>query len=258
MPFTLSHAILAPPIAKLSGRRLPVAALAIGCMTPDLFRLFTNASLTISHEWSGMIVPNLLIGLFFCIVWYLLYRPMLYRWLSLSDPLNLTTLDRSCGFIIGCMVSVLIGAATHIIWDGFTHADFRTFFFQNFLSRDISLFGYQTHIHMIMQIGTSIVTMPILIWMCLHYIKQHQHQISASRLIHRFCWTACIFSILCGLYFVFGYAEPLTLDSWKAETYDHVGKSINYFFRGFLGSWGVWSILFIAWFGFYPSSTKQS
>ncbi|WP_416172827.1 DUF4184 family protein, partial [Escherichia coli] len=39
MPFTLSHAILAPPIAKLSDQRLPVAALAIGCMTPDLFRL---------------------------------------------------------------------------------------------------------------------------------------------------------------------------------------------------------------------------
>ena len=40
MPFTLSHAVLAPPLAKLSGNRLPLAALAIGCMVPDLIRLF--------------------------------------------------------------------------------------------------------------------------------------------------------------------------------------------------------------------------
>ena len=44
MPFTISHAVLAPPLSKLSGGRLPIAALAIGCMVPDLFRLFTNAN----------------------------------------------------------------------------------------------------------------------------------------------------------------------------------------------------------------------
>ncbi|HCL58892.1 MAG TPA: DUF4184 domain-containing protein, partial [Acinetobacter sp.] len=36
MPFTLSHAVLAPPISYLTGNRLPVAALAIGSMVPDL------------------------------------------------------------------------------------------------------------------------------------------------------------------------------------------------------------------------------
>ena len=44
MPFTISHAVLAPPLAKLSGDRLPIAAIAIGCMTPDLHRLFTQAN----------------------------------------------------------------------------------------------------------------------------------------------------------------------------------------------------------------------
>jgi hypothetical protein len=42
MPFTLSHAVLAPPLAKLSRHTLPTAALAIGCMVPDLIRLFIN------------------------------------------------------------------------------------------------------------------------------------------------------------------------------------------------------------------------
>jgi len=44
MPFTISHAVLAPPLAKLSGDRLPIAAIAIGSMTPDLYRLFTQAN----------------------------------------------------------------------------------------------------------------------------------------------------------------------------------------------------------------------
>jgi len=69
---------------------------------------------------------------------------------------------------------------------------------------------------------------------------------------------AFIFSILSGLYWVMGYAEPLSLDSWKAETYDHVGKSINYFFRGFLGSMALWSIVLLAWFGFSTQPDPQS
>jgi len=37
MPFTLSHAVLAPPLSRLTGGRLPTAALAIGCMVPGTF-----------------------------------------------------------------------------------------------------------------------------------------------------------------------------------------------------------------------------
>ena len=49
MPFTLSHAVLAPPISYLTGNRLPVAALAIGSMVPDLHRLFTHTNSNITH-----------------------------------------------------------------------------------------------------------------------------------------------------------------------------------------------------------------
>ncbi|ENU25615.1 hypothetical protein F992_03359 [Acinetobacter modestus] len=65
MPFTLSHAVLAPPLSKLSKGHLPVAALAIGCMTPDLHRLFTQETIALTHQWSGILFPNLPIGLFF-------------------------------------------------------------------------------------------------------------------------------------------------------------------------------------------------
>lgn len=65
MPFTLSHAVLAPPISYLTGNRLPVAALAIGSMVPDLYRLFTHTNSNITHLWSSLIHPDLWIGLIF-------------------------------------------------------------------------------------------------------------------------------------------------------------------------------------------------
>ncbi len=65
MPFTISHAVIAPPLSKLSRNTLPVAALAIGSMTPDLYRLFTMQSGMLTHQWKGLIYPNLTLGLIF-------------------------------------------------------------------------------------------------------------------------------------------------------------------------------------------------
>ena len=62
MPFTISHAVLAPPISKLTGHALPVAALAIGCMVPDLYRLFTQENSNTTHLWTSIIHPDLWIG----------------------------------------------------------------------------------------------------------------------------------------------------------------------------------------------------
>ncbi len=62
MPFTISHAVIAPPLAKLSRNTLPIAALAIGSMTPDLYRLFTMQSGMLTHQWKGLFYPNLALG----------------------------------------------------------------------------------------------------------------------------------------------------------------------------------------------------
>ena len=109
MPFTISHAVLAPPISKLTGYRLPISALAIGSMTPDLYRLFTATTYDISHHWSGIIIPNLLIGLGFCLFWYALWRPAVFRWIGMVKPLGLTTLKSGIGFILSVIVAIVPG-----------------------------------------------------------------------------------------------------------------------------------------------------
>ena len=134
MPFTLSHAVLAPVLSRLSRGHLPIAALAIGCMTPDLYRLFTPASIMLAHQWSGLLFPNLPIGLLFCVLWYLLYRPVIYDFLGLQHDLKIKSFDDAMAFIFMSCLAIILGAATHLIWDGLTHLDFRSFAFSR-LSR---------------------------------------------------------------------------------------------------------------------------
>ncbi|HRA91422.1 MAG TPA: DUF4184 family protein, partial [Acinetobacter sp.] len=175
MPFTLSHAVLAPPLSKLSRGYLPVAALAIGCMTPDLYRLFTEETIELTHQWSGLLFPNLLIGLLFCLLWYFIYRPISYRFLGLKDPLQIKSFDDVVAFSLMSCFAIMLGTATHLIWDGLTHLDFRTFAFKDFLAQNIALFGFHYPLHFILQITSSVVTLPFLWSMCRNYYRTHQH-----------------------------------------------------------------------------------
>ena len=244
MPFTLSHAVLAPPIAKITRHKLPIGALAIGCMTPDLVRLFTNENVTISHEWAGLIIPDLLLGLIFCVVWYLLYRPALYHWLALQDDLNLQTVNQFCGFVIACIIGVMIGSITHILWDGLTHDDFRTFAFQSLLSQDILFLGRSYPVHRFLQLSTSILSLPILAWMCYRYFSQHRvpKRDSTSFVVLSL---VVLLSLAVGCFSLFRYWQQIDPQLWHTDTYAITGKAINYFCRGFLVSFSLACLIFI-------------
>ncbi|WP_151980872.1 DUF4184 family protein [Acinetobacter guerrae] len=257
MPFTLSHAVLASPIAKITRYKLPIGALAIGCMTPDLVRLFTDENVTISHEWAGLIIPDLLLGLIFCVLWYVLYRPVLYYWLSLQDDLNLATFSRFCSFCIACILGVIIGCATHIIWDGLTHDDFRTFAFQGLLSQDILFLGRTYPIHRFLQLTTSVVSLPILGWMCYRYMIEYR--IQKQRTSYRSLSLTIFLSFAVGGFFLFSYWQQLDTQLWHTDTYAVTGKAINYFSRGFLICFSLSCLIFILakWFKAF-SAQKQN
>lgn len=173
MPFTISHAVIAPPLSKLSQNTLPIAALAIGSMTPDLYRLFTVQSSMLTHQWKGLIYPNLALGLAFCAVWYFLYRPVVYRfWCATwSWP----QLFKTYFYIfIGVIFALIVGIATHLIWDGLTHSDFRTFVFKDVLATTIHLFGHPYPLHRLLQLGSSVLALPFLGWMGIHYYQRYK------------------------------------------------------------------------------------
>ncbi|SDB93999.1 DUF4184 family protein [Acinetobacter boissieri] len=232
MPFTISHAVLAPPLARLSKGKLPIAALAVGCMTPDLIRFFVENDNNASHQWSAIIEPNLFIGLFFTALWYFFYRPMLYDFFVLNDPIELPTWPKKLFFIMMTVVAIIIGVATHLLWDGFTHADARTLIFYEQLSKNISLFGHIISVHMLLQLVSSAIPLPIIAYMTHQYVKQYRVTRLSLKIpaIFLLCAVVCIFAFVqvwCGI-------DALSWQRLKIDPYHTVGDGLVDFFKGAL------------------------
>ncbi|WP_180094886.1 MULTISPECIES: DUF4184 family protein [unclassified Acinetobacter] len=245
MPFTISHAVLAPPISKLSGNRLPIAALAIGSMVPDLFRLFTNADYAGSHQWSGLIFPNLILGLLFCVLWYVLYRPMLFAFFGLNKPLNLQNFNQCCGFMLSLILALIVGTSTHIVWDGLTHVDFRTFAFKDLLSLPIQFFGHSYPLHRVLQIGLSGLALPVLVWMIYRHHLHYRSTVSIPTSIKVYVYGLAALSLAAGIASYFYFADSIYSDAFVHDLYAYVGKAINYFFRAFLATFSFGSLIFL-------------
>lgn len=245
MPFTLSHAVLAPPLAKLSGQRLPIAALAIGCMLPDLHRLFTLRQDPTPHLWSALFYPNLFLGLMFCALWYLVYRPALYRFVGVHHPLNLNTIKSALGFVGGMILALLIGNATHLIWDGLTHHDFRSFAFQDFLAQSVQLGTDIYPMHRVLQIGSSILALPFLLWMSLHYYKKYQQIKPVSIKVRDYAVGLITLSVALGCFSLWDYARHIPDALWQEELYYFTGRAINEFSQGALLMLSLGCLLFL-------------
>ena len=245
MPFTISHAVIAPPLAKLSKHTLPIAALAIGSMTPDLYRLFTVHSNLITHQWQGVFYPDLALGFLFCIVWYVLYRPAIYRFFGIQHDLYIHSLNHLCKFLTGTILALLIGIATHLIWDGLTHADFRTFAFRDFLSQTIVILDTPYPMHRLLQYSCSVLALPFLAWMSIHYYQQHKQHWKVHRKIKSYAWSLFIVSALLGLFSFWDYARYIPHEVWHADTYYFTGRSINEFMQGWLSTFSLGCLLFL-------------
>ena len=121
MPFTLCHpaalAVLPAPLRS----RLPLAALAIGTMTPDFEYLLRLKPLSVwSHSIPGLFLFCLPVGLLTWIAWEHIARGPTRELLALRTeraPRSLTSATLGLAAL-----AVLLGACTHIGWDSFTHS----------------------------------------------------------------------------------------------------------------------------------------
>ena len=245
MPFTVSHMVVAPPLAKLFGQRIPMAAIAIGAMTPDLYRLFTTETYNLSHQWQGLYSINLALGLFFCGLWYLLYRPVLFRFLNITDPLGIHSSIRACGFVLMLCFGIMLGAATHLIWDGLTHLDFRTFAFSNFLGQPVTLLNQTYPMHRVLQIGSSIAVLPLLIWMGFHYYLKHKQPLKINKRIQSFAIVLILISLLSVCFAYYDYAQGLNIAFADLDLYAYFSRSINQFATAALISFSLGCLVFL-------------
>jgi hypothetical protein len=124
MPFTLSHAAAALPVHALSRSRLPLAALMIGSISPDLvFYLPKYVEYDRSHSFTGLFTICLPFGLMLWLFFVrVLERPTL-SWLPDAWRLRMSpTPPITWRRLAIAAAAVVLGAATHVVWDSFTHS----------------------------------------------------------------------------------------------------------------------------------------
>lgn len=117
MPFTVSHAVAALPFLRTP---LPVAALVIGTMAPDLpYFLPLGIPRDFSHSLLGVVTIDLAVGIVALLAWmFLLRAPVLDyspSWLRERMPAR----ERST--VPWVLLALVVGALTHLAIDTLTH-----------------------------------------------------------------------------------------------------------------------------------------
>jgi hypothetical protein len=128
MPFTLCHPALAIPIHRCAPALTSLSALAIGSMTPDFVYFFPlGVSGSFSHSWLGLILYCVPAGALVFAFYHALARDAFIacapQAIAARMPVAHQWPMQGARAVWVALVSLGIGAASHIVWDAFTHAD---------------------------------------------------------------------------------------------------------------------------------------
>ena len=128
MPYTLAHPAAIVPLYRLMGRRAPLSALAIGSMAPDFPYFLGGVAGDFSHSLSGMVLYCLPAGILAYLVFHFLLKRPTAALLPepLAARLSARSVERpalSADALAAVAFAIALGVLTHILWDGFTHAD---------------------------------------------------------------------------------------------------------------------------------------
>jgi len=127
MPFTGSHPAAVLPLVRWG---LPGSALVMGSVAPDMpMMLPIPAVVHFAHTPLGLLTIDLAIGVVGFVLWQALFGPAVVA--IAPQALRARLPDRApAGVAFHCaqsgrigrvVAAVLLGAATHLVWDSFTH-----------------------------------------------------------------------------------------------------------------------------------------
>lgn len=119
MPFTLSHAAAALPLLRASKAIGWRPALVFGTMSPDLLYpvpYFGVRSFT--HSWHGFLAVDVPFAVYLALLWVVVIAPRISHMPGLS---SLSKVDPSRISLPLTLLGAILGVATHLAWDMFTH-----------------------------------------------------------------------------------------------------------------------------------------
>lgn len=122
MPMTLAHPMAVLP---LRGLGMPTTALVVGSMVPDIpIFIDWRPGYNLSHSLLGVVSLDLVLASVIVLVWYVAVRDavvdMAPQWVRARLRPRVRPTLRAC---LLTPVGAASGAATHVLWDSFTHVD---------------------------------------------------------------------------------------------------------------------------------------
>ena len=169
MPFTFAHPAAALPLLRPLGRYGSLSALVIGSMAPDFdFIVPIGLSREQTHSLAALFLFCLPAGM----LAYLLFHALL------KAPLLALMPDALAGRIAddgvherspwsAVVVSLLLGAVTHLVWDAFTHPGTAVVNALPVLQTELAnAGGYRVYAFKVLQHGSSLLGLALLaLWM---------------------------------------------------------------------------------------------
>lgn len=164
MPFTFSHPAIVLPLKYFPNKWFSLTGLVIGSLTPD-FEYFLRMKIksNFSHTLEGVFWFDLPLGILLAFIFHNIVRNGLFFNLPTflqSRFSNFTQFNWNEYFKknwIVVIISILIGAFSHLFWDSFTHDD--GYFVTHFpvLQNSIEFYNVQIPILKILQHSSTLI-----------------------------------------------------------------------------------------------------
>lgn len=176
MPFTFAHpAAILPFRHWFASSNGALSALVVGSVIPDFpyFFLFLPSA-DVTHSWVGLFKWCLPLAFVVWLFWRWLVVPLLIDVVPsfVGQRLRLIPVvwPKSIGAWLLALCAVCLGAATHLLWDGFTHR--LGFVVQMFPEMEREVFawqGYTLTVYRLLQHLSSLVGVSVLLFFCVRW-----------------------------------------------------------------------------------------
>lgn len=162
MPFTLCHPAIVLPLHARARRLTSLPSLVIGSMAPDfVYFLPLAADGSFTHSLPGIFLYCLPAGLLVYCIYHALLRDAFIEWAPAAVSARMRPSTpwlkadvRTLGIVL---VSLLIGAASHIAWDAFTHPNTAVVRHVALLRMQVALGDYSVPLFKVLQHMSSLV-----------------------------------------------------------------------------------------------------
>ena len=164
MPFTFSHPAAVLPFNYLPKRFISMTGLVTGSMAPDFEYFIRMKDRSVySHTWAGIFYFDLPLTIILAFLFHNLVRNdlidnlpgFLKNRLQFVKDFNWSKHFKANFTIV--VISVIIGVATHIVWDGFTHAHAQFVEIFTILKKHVSIHGRRIPLFILMQFFGTLI-----------------------------------------------------------------------------------------------------